>query len=263
MSWWGTLAGGAFGFMVGGPLGALLGAALGSNFDKGLNQAGRAQGAPRGDRMRVQTAFFTATFSVMGHVCKADGRVTQDELRVAARIMEEMELSPPQQEAARALFNEGKQPGFDLSAVLFQFRQETGRRSTLRRMFIEILCFAAYGDGELHGAERRLLRRVCEEIDFALDELEAILAAVGAEVHHRAQAQGAAPISLADACSVLGVEQDASVAEIKKAYRRLLSRHHPDKLAAKGLPEEMMKMAGQRTHEIRQAYERLKAHQGF
>ena len=67
MSWWGKLVGGAFGYMLGGPLGAMLGAALGHKFDKGLQgmpDAGVAWGA--GERERIQTAFFTATFSVMG-----------------------------------------------------------------------------------------------------------------------------------------------------------------------------------------------------
>lgn len=261
MSWWGTLAGGAFGFMLGGPIGAVLGAVLGSKFDLGLQDSAHSQNFPRGHRFRVQAAFFTTTFSVMGHVCKADGRVTKDEVQTAARVMAEMDLSPSQQEAARALFNEGQKPDFDLSAVLLQFKRETGRRANLQRMFVEILCFAAYADGVLHSAENRLLRRVCDEIGFSRHEMESILASVSAEAHHQRQRGG--QISLGDAYSVLGVKESASDPEVKKAYRRLISRHHPDKLVAKGLPEEMMKMAGQRTHEIRQAYERIKEQRGF
>lgn len=261
MSWWGTLAGGAFGFMLGGPLGALLGAAIGRNFDRGLRGATQAQDFPHGHQHRIQTAFFAATFSVMGHICKADGRVTKDEIQIATRVMGDMALSPGQQEAARALFNEGRKTGFNLSAVLLQLKREIGRRTTLQRMFIEILCFAAYADGVLHPAENRLLYRVCDELGFARYEMESILASVSAELHHRRQASG--ELSLKDACSVLNVKEDASEAEVKKAYRRLLSQHHPDKLVAKGLPEEMMKIAGQRTHEIRQAYERVKQHRGF
>ncbi|MEW8432270.1 MAG: co-chaperone DjlA, partial [Candidatus Thiodiazotropha sp.] len=94
MSWWGKLVGGAFGFMLGGPLGAVLGAALGHHFDKGL------RGLPDdqiswgpGDQERVQTAFFTATFSVMGHLAKADGRVSPDEIKMAEALMAQMSLS--------------------------------------------------------------------------------------------------------------------------------------------------------------------------
>jgi DnaJ like chaperone protein len=59
------------------------------------------------------------------------------------------------------------------------------------------------------------------------------------------------------------VDKSASEAEVKNAYSRLMSQHNPDKLVAKGLPEEMMKIATQKTHEIRQAYEQIKEARGF
>ena len=272
MSWWGTLAGGAFGFMLGGPLGAVLGAAVGRNFDRGVSgnfeqpggrrrRAGQPGDLPRGHQYRVQAAFFTAIFSVMGHISKADGKVTKDEIRMATRIMQDMNLTPQQREAAKALFNEGKEDDFDIYSVLSQFRQEIARRTTLQRMFVEILCFAAYADGILHPEENHVLRLVCEEIGFSDYELDSTLASVSAQVHHQGQDHGR--ISMEDAYSVLDIPQTASDAEVKKAYRRLISQHHPDKLVAKGLPEEMMKIATQRTHEIRQAYERIKEQRGF
>ena len=112
MSWWGTLAGGAFGFMLGGPLGAVLGAAVGRNFDRGVSgnfeqPGGRRHGSrqsgglPRGHQFRIQAAFFTAIFSVMGHISKADGKVTKDEIRMASRVMQDMNLSSQQREAAK------------------------------------------------------------------------------------------------------------------------------------------------------------------
>ena len=272
MSWWGTLAGGAFGFMLGGPLGAVLGAAVGRNFDRGVTgnfeQPGarrrgsrQSGGLPRGHQHRVQAAFFTAVFSVMGHISKADGKVTKDEIRMAARVMQDMDLSPQQRAAAKALFNEGKEDGFNIYAVLSQFQREIGRRTTLQRMFVEILCYAAYADGALHPAENSVLHLVCDEIGFSGYELESILAAVTAELHHRRQ--GAGRITLNDAYAVLDIQENAGDAEVKKAYRRLTSQHHPDKLVSKGLPEEMMKIATQKTHEIRQAYECIKEHRGF
>lgn len=274
MSWWGTLAGGAFGFMLGGPIGAVLGAALGRNFDRGVSgnfeqpgpgggrtRSRRPDNLPRGHQFRIQAAFFTAIFSVMGHISKADGKVSKDEIRMATRIMEDMNLSPQQREAAKALFNEGKEDDFDIYAVLTQFRREIARRTTLQRMFVEILCYAAYADGVLHPEENHVLVLVCDEIGYSSYELESILASVSAELHHRQQRDGR--ISLGDAYGVLNIAESANDAEVKKAYRRLISQHHPDKLVAKGLPEEMMKIATQRTHEIRQAYERIKEHRRF
>ena len=86
MAWWGKALGGAFGFMIGGPLGALMGIAFGHNFDRGMDSLDDADWLS-GGQDRVQAAFFTATFSVMGYIAKADGRVTRDEIQLAESVM--------------------------------------------------------------------------------------------------------------------------------------------------------------------------------
>lgn len=269
MSWWGKLIGGAFGFMLGGPLGALLGAALGHNLDKGLAGLDQDEGLEPGDRERVQTAFFTATFSVMGHVAKADGQVTRDEIALAEAVMAEMELSAELQQTAMRLFSEGKKQGFPLDEVLAQFRQECHRRQNLIQMFMEIQLQAAFADGELAPAEEQLLLHVCERLGVSRFTFRRLEQMIRAERHFggagtgRRTAREPAGMSLDDAYALLNVSAQADDAEVKKAYRRLLSQHHPDKLVSKGLPEEMMKMASRKTHEIRQAYVRVKQARGF
>ena len=62
---------------------------------------------------------------------------------------------------------------------------------------------------------------------------------------------------------MLGVADDASNDEVKKAYRRLMNQHHPDKLVARGLPQSMIGIAEQKTHEVRTAYEKLQSRRGF
>ncbi|OQX47861.1 MAG: molecular chaperone DjlA, partial [Candidatus Sedimenticola endophacoides] len=147
MGWWGKVAGGAFGFMLGGPLGLLLGAVLGHNLDKGLAGLGDGEATASGDPERVKSAFFTATFSVMGAVAKADGQVSRDEIRLAEAVMGEMDLSAEMRRTAIALFNQGKAGDFPLDDVVEQFRLECHRRNTLIQMFIEIQIQAAYADG--------------------------------------------------------------------------------------------------------------------
>ena len=134
-------------------------------------------------------------------------------------------------------------------------------------MFIEIQLQAAYADGTLDPAEQRLLLEICKRLgipEFAFRRLERM---IQAERHYGRgtggrSGRGAGP-TLNDAYAILNVKTDASDAEVKRAYRRLLSQHHPDKLVSKGLPEEMMKMATQKTHEIRQAYEQVKEARGI
>lgn len=270
MSWWGKVAGGAFGFMLGGPLGALLGAVLGHNLDKGLGGLDRDEGLAAGDRERVQTAFFTATFSIMGRVAKADGQVSKDEIALAEAVMNEMDLDAAMRKIAVNLFNQGKRADFPLDEVLEQFRRECHRRNTLIQMFIEIQLQAAYADGHLDPAEEQLLLHVCKRLgipEFAFRRMEKMIQAErhfsGGTGGRRRSAAGPTQPSLEDAYAILGISADQSTPEVKKAYRRLLSQHHPDKLVSKGLPEEMMKMATQKTHEIRQAYEKVKEARGF
>ena len=265
MSWWGKLVGGAFGFMVGGPLGALLGAALGHNFDKGLSGLPDDELGP-GDQQRVQMAFFTATFSVMGAVAKADGRVSQEEIRLAEAVMREMGLSDDMVVTAKRLFGEGKQEDFPLDEVLQQFRQECHRRSTLIQMFIEIQLQAAYSDGTLHPAESALLKHICEMLGVSEFVFRQIEQRIKAERHYHAGAGragsagsgGSREMSLKDAYAILNVDDKTDDRAVKKAYRRLISQHHPDKLMAQGVPAEMLELAKRRTQDVQAAYELVK-----
>ena len=271
MSWWGKVVGGAFGFMIGGPIGAMLGAALGHQFDKGLNLADMQGGmgdafGHAGDRERVQTAFFTALFSIMGHIAKADGRVSEDEIAMARSVMQQMALDETQKRVAIDLFNKGKEADFDLDGVLEQLRYECHRRSTLLQMFMEILLHAAYADNILHAEEERLLQHISDSLGFSRIRFQQLKAQVQAQRSFHAgggpgyQQESASPAKqLKQAYEALGVSESASDAEVKKAYRRLMNQHHPDKLVSKGLPEEMIKLATEKTQEIKAAYETIKA----
>lgn len=271
MGWMGKLLGGIFGYMLGGPIGALFGAFAGHFVDKGLNAA-RLEG-PELDadqRELIQSAFFTATFSVMGHVAKADGQVTRDEIEIAEALMQQMGLDAGQRKSAMALFQQGKSADFDLEGALDQFRQQLGRQRNLLRIFIEVQVQIALSDGVMHAAEETILLRVCKQLGIRQAEYRAIVYLVKASGHFAGeQRQGSRPTAatsaatIKDAYELLGVEKSASDSEVKKAYRRLLSRHHPDKLVSKGLPEEMMKVAADKTFQIKQAYEMVKKSRGI
>ena len=263
MGWWGKLVGGAFGFALGGPLGALLGAAIGHGVDRGL--AGSEVEASPGERERVQAAFFAATFAVMGRIAKADGRVSPDEIRLAEAVIARMDASPELRRAAIDLFAQGKDPAFPLDEVLAQFRREVQRRHTLIQMFVEIQIQAALADGAIDAREEAVLLHVCGQLGVPEFVYRRLAGRLRVEREAAAGRGGrAAPTdSLEAAYAVLGVSAHDDVATIKKAYRRLMNQHHPDKLVSKGLPEEMVRLATEQTHAIRQAYERVRATRGF
>ena len=275
MAWWGKLIGGAFGFMLGGPLGALLAGAVGHQFDLGLDkqfsEGDKKIGGEPGDQERVQSAFFAATFSVMGYICKADGQVSKGEIRAAEAVMKRMRLNPQQKQAAMELFNRGKEPGFPFDEVMQQFRQECQRRQNLIRLFLEVQIQAALADGELHPAERRILLQLFDQLGLSSREFDHLLRLAGwqpasgggNQQRRRSGGSMGGDSPAEEAFALLGLKPTATNAEIKKSYRRLMSQHHPDKLVSKGLPEEMIDLATEKTQAIGKAYQVLKEVRGF
>jgi len=266
----GKIVGAVVGYMSGGFVGLLIGLFLGHQFDrhlplwimKFLNKVLVKH------HLEVQRAFFEATFSTMGHLAKADGRVSEEEIRLARQVMARMQLSEEAQREAIALFTRGKEPGFDLDAMLQRLRRATMRRRDLLQIFLEIQLNAAYADGELKSTERDVLLKIFVTLGFGTAEFERLEAMIRAEIHNRQSGGGAQPnrtrgMSLTDAYAILNIDESVGDAEVKKAYRKLTSQHHPDKLAASGLPPEMMKLAEEKTHEIRTAYERIREVRGF
>ncbi len=265
----GKIIGAVIGYMSGGFTGLLIGLFLGHQFDrhlplwavKFLNKVLAKH------HIEVQRAFFEATFSVMGHLAKADGQVSEQEIHLARQVMARMQLSEAAQREAIILFGRGKEPDFDLDAMLQRLHRATQRRRELIQVFLEIQLSAGYADGDLKPAEREVLLKIFATLGFSAVEFERIDATIRAELHNRQSGGSAAGrtrgMSVVDAYAILGIGESATDAEVKKAYRRLTSQHHPDKLAASGLPPEMMKMATEKTHEIRTAYERIREVRGF
>src|SRR5512139_1747435 len=175
MGWWGKVIGGAVGFALGGPLGGLLGAAFGHQWDDkpAAKQRGRVEWVNwerSSEQELTQSAFFTATFSVMGHLAKADGRVSEEEIQLAKQVMAQMNLGEAQQRIAKRLFTEGKQPGFPLDDVLDQLRRECHHRTTLLQVFLEIQVQFAYADRTMDSAERKVLLHIVERLGFSQRE---------------------------------------------------------------------------------------------
>ncbi len=261
MSWWGKFLGGAVGFSMGGPLGLLIGGILGHKLvDKPL-QKGLGS-----DNELTQAAFFSATFSIMGHIAKADGRVSQDEIAMAKQIMDHMKLDVDQKRAAIDLFNQGKKSDFDLQGVLLQFKQVAHRRTTLLQMFLEIQLHAAYADGKMDADEKAIILKIAQHLGFSSQHVEQLSALVRSNLGMGGNrynfGQGETYKSdkdlLKEAYEMLGASASMTDAEVKKCYRRLMNQHHPDKLVSKGLPEEMIQMATEKTQQIKAAYELIK-----
>lgn len=250
--------GGLIGLMSGGLFGLLLGGAIGLAISKGLKSV-------LGKALNPQDAFFKATFSVMGKLAKADGRVSQEEIQYARDVMGRMGLSSERQKQAIELFTQGKEEHFEIADVLRPLSALIRYRIPLKLMFVEIQLQAAMADGQVSEAELAIIREVCSLLHMSQAEMAALMARMQSQFsyqQHSYQSHQFNSISeatlLKEAYGVLGVEESVGDAELKKAYRRLMSQHHPDKLVAKGLPEEMMQLAKEKTQEIQSAYDRIR-----
>ncbi|MCS3454849.1 co-chaperone DjlA [Aeromonas rivuli] len=271
---WGKVLGAFFGFLLGNIFGLLIGLWLGHRFDRGIGIQGAFRRTPSAEQ---QAIFFHATFAVMGHIAKAGGQVTEQEIRVAAALMERMRLSPEQRSNAQRSFREGKEADFPLRQTLAGFRSASQGQRDILRFFLEVQLQAAFADGQVEAAERAILQTIAEELGFSQIELARILAMAEAQMnffrhggrgqyqggHHSAGQQPPSRDRLKDAYQLLGVSEEMSDADVKKAYRKEMSKHHPDKLAAKGLPPEMMEMAKEKAQEIQQAWEWIREARGI
>jgi DnaJ like chaperone protein len=246
----GKLIGAIAGFFIGGPIGAVVGFLLGMGLDH------FRPNIHLGNPAEAQRAFLRSTFAVMGYVCKADGQVTRDEIAVAEQLMARFAFTPEQRREAIRQFNRGKGAHFELDTEMAEFRRACRGRADLMRMFLEVQLQAVMADGRVSSAERRAILDIARGLGLSqadMARLEAMLNAGGSQ-----RGGTASPDELGKAYAELGVTRNASDSEVKKAYRHLMNQYHPDKLVSKGLPEEMMKTAEEKTRRIGAAYETIR-----
>ncbi|MFM7273571.1 MAG: co-chaperone DjlA [Gammaproteobacteria bacterium] len=221
--------------------------------------AGRGRGPWRmvmRDASGARQTFFETAFTLMGSVAKCDGRISEPEIALTEQLIARMGLSADQRKEAIGFFKRGADPAFDIETQLRDFSVHCGMHANLRQMLMVFLFSTAAADGAVSGEEHALLKRVALRVGFSEPQFEQMLRMFAAQEHFSgARGAGARPDALAEAYAALGMTANASDRELKQAYRRLMSQYHPDKLIAEGVPEEMIRLATERTQEIQAAWE--------
>lgn len=264
--WAGRIIGTVLGYLTLGIFGAIFGFIIGGIFDRGLQYSRSLGGGGFGQSAEalehVQSVFFKTVFSLMGHLAKADGRVSEEEVAHTEAFMAQLGMTAEHRREAIQLFKSGSATDFALDSTLAEFVEVCGRHQNLRQMLLVYLVGVALADGKLDAAEETVLRRVAEAIGYSRVAFEQLLSMIRAQDQFSHQHyNGSRPASASDieaAYRALGVDQDANDRELKKAYRRLMSEYHPDKLMGQGVPEDMIKVATERSQEVQAAYDLIR-----
>ena len=259
---WGTLLGFVFGFMFLKIPGAVLGLIVGHYFDRAYSQdfsqlGGFARFFTNPESFQQNAVFFHSLFALLGHIAKADGRVTEDEIAVATQLMNELGLKNDGRKEAQNAFREGKIDNFPLESCLKDLKEACHGRRDLLQIFLEILVQAALSDGRLASAEHKVLQKAAKHLGFSSRDLDYFISSYQAQQRFRQSgraAQASSQQSIEDAYKILGVQSSDDEKTVKRAYKKRMAEHHPDKLAAKGLPAEAMEIAKQKTQSIQAAY---------
>lgn len=240
-------------------IGAMIGAFVGHMFDLSVSQA----------RMSARaSSFIEPLFAFAGALAKSDGRVSELEIRAAEALMGRLRLDPEMRQRAIERFNEGKAPEFEIHAAVAELRAWTHGRRDLAFLLLDLLLDLVHAEGTLAANKLDLVRQLCRALGVSDAELAAVSAMKGyGPAYSGPQGPQSGPRAsrntapAADPYVVLGIGRDAQAADIKRAYRKLMSQHHPDKLGK--VPDELKQRAESRAREINAAYERIKSERGF
>ncbi|HEY8681810.1 MAG TPA: co-chaperone DjlA [Rhodanobacter sp.] len=260
-----------FGLIIGHVPGAITGGIIGFIFDN-LRHTQRKNATPEAG------GYVGPLFTLLGAVAKSDGRVSEAEIAVAERLMTRMNLDTELRKQAAASFNAGKQPEFDVTQTITALRNWVGMRRDHAFPVLDVVIETVLAEGNPAPEKMAILRQLAFALRVSDMELMALMAMKGYAWHagagqrgygHGQQGRGPGggyvppqrTTQGPDPYAVLGIERGAEDRAVKRAYRKLISEHHPDRLG--DLPEDMRKRAESRASEINAAYDRIKEQRGF
>ena len=254
MGWMGKLVGGTIGFALGGPLGAIFGAAFGHAFDAGSELDGRPQTAAGGQRLSSvetdQLTFFVAAFSMLAKLAQADGRVTKEEIdSIEGFMARDLRLDPQGRTVAVNIFRTALNAPGSFDDFARQFYQQFHSQPQMLEVMVDILLRVAVADGRMTPGEEKLIHAAVAIFNVS-------------DVRYQ-QLKSRYVQNDDKAYAVLGCSPDDSDEAVKRCYRQRVQEYHPDKIAAKGLPDEFTRFAQDKFREIQEAWETIKAHRGI
>lgn len=246
MGWMGKLVGGTIGFALGGPLGAIFGAAFGHAFDTGTQIDSSSSRQRLSSVEQHQLTFFVAAFSMLAKLAQSDGRVSQEEIESIEDFMEkDLHLTADSRHAAINIFRTALNAPGTFDDFARQFYGQFYRQPQMLELMIDILLRVSVADGSMTRGEEDLILSAVSIFNFSrsrYDQLKSQYAKTADKAY-----------------AVLGCSPDDADEQVKRCYRQRVQEYHPDKIAAKGLPDEFTRFAQDKFREIQEAWEQIKA----
>lgn len=250
MGWLGKIVGGTIGFALGGPLGAILGAVFGHRFDTGVEHYYTDERSRLSYNEQSQLTFFVATFSMLAKLAKADGHVSKEEIHSIENFMvRDLRLDPEGRRIATKILHTAIDSPATFQDFATQFYNQFVHQPQLLELMMDVLLRVSVADGILSESEETLILSAARIFNFGEQKY--------AELRSRYAKD------FGKYYAILGSNRSDSDEHIKKQYRKLVKQYHPDKIAAKGLPEEFTKFAHDKFREIQSAYDAIKRERGI
>ena len=273
----GKIFGGFLGYLMAGPLGALVGIIVGNVFDKSLklhlNQS--YQDFHFEKRPDVTATYIKALACLMGFFAKADGRVSEQELSFAATIFKELKLSGEQLNHAKEWFTSSKNGQVSLEDQLRMLEYIKAKNLALTKNCLDIIFQMLKIDG-LTEKKVNYMNYLLNNLGFAKLEnqfnAQEFWEYIQSKSQNQYQSQGnyqyqeaakSRHYTIDDAFKTLGLTSNVNKTEVKKAYRKLMSKYHPDKMMAKGASPQEIKAATEKTQQISKAYDFICHYKGW
>ncbi len=240
MSIWGIIIGGTAGFAFGGPIGGLLGAVAGHAVSTKLAPASSDPDATK------KVAFTVAVIALSAKMAKADGVVTRDEVSAfRARV----HIPPSEVKQVGKFWDLARQTPAGYEDYAEQVVRLFNARAPILEQLLDLLFYIAKSDGDITPPEQQYLSRVASIFGFDQDDFDRM------KTFH--QPGGPSPYD------VLGVSADIDDITLRRHWKQLVRKHHPDTLIADGMPEEFVEAANDRLGRINAAYDLINRQRGL
>ncbi|MFJ7882332.1 TerB family tellurite resistance protein [Pseudomonas sp. NPDC096917] len=254
MLWPGTLIGAGAGYFIASIPGAMLGALLGQTLDRRLQLHSWAHLRERlGGRATLRND--ELLFVLLGRLAKSGGRVGERHIEQARQEMRQLDMNAAAQQRAIAAFNRGKSGHDALRGYLGRLKTQPHAAEGVLRACWRMMV----ADGRVDPKERELIVLWGRWLGWTPQQVQALGADYEPQKKPLATRGGTYQQSLA----LLGVTASSDPEQIKRAYRRLLSRHHPDKVAGTGASAAQVREATEKTRELHHAYALIREQRGF